>query len=80
VIGLLVAVVISFGLAFVTMPSAIKFLRERDVGQFIQDDVAEHSHKRGTPTMGGSVLIIAAVVGYALAHLCGPSVSRGSWL
>ncbi|MEE9473446.1 MAG: phospho-N-acetylmuramoyl-pentapeptide-transferase [Acidimicrobiia bacterium] len=68
-IGLLVAVVISFGLAFVTMPSAIKFLRERDVGQFIQDDVAEHSHKRGTPTMGGSVLIIAAVVGYALAHL-----------
>ncbi len=68
-IALLVAVTVSFGLAFVTMPPVIAALRRHDVGQFIQDDVAEHSHKRGTPTMGGTVVILATVLGYLVAHL-----------
>jgi phospho-N-acetylmuramoyl-pentapeptide-transferase len=69
VIALLVAVTFSFGLAFVAMPVVIGALRRHDVGQFIQDDVSEHSHKRGTPTMGGTVIILATVLGYLLAHL-----------
>jgi len=69
VIALLVAVTFSFGLAFIAMPAVIGALRRHDVGQFIQEDVAEHSHKRGTPTMGGTVVIIATVLGYLLAHL-----------
>lgn len=68
-IGLLVAVTLSFGLAFVAMPFTIAFLRRHNVGQFIQEDVEGHSHKRGTPTMGGAVLIVAAVAGYTLAHV-----------
>ena len=56
-------------LAFVAMPITIAFLRRHDVGQFIQEDVEGHSHKRGTPTMGGAVMIVAAVSGYVLAHL-----------
>ena len=68
-IGLLVAVTIGFGLAFVAMPPVIAALRRHDVGQFIQEDVSEHSHKRGTPTMGGTVIIFATILGYLAAHL-----------
>jgi len=68
-IALLVAVTLSFGLAFVAMPAVIAALRRHNVGQFIQEDVAEHSHKRGTPTMGGTVVIVATVLGYLVAHL-----------
>lgn len=68
-IALLVAVVFGFGVAFVVMPPVIRSLRHHDVGQFIQEDVAEHSHKRGTPTMGGTVIIVATVLGYLIAHL-----------
>ncbi len=68
-IALLIAVTSSFGLAFVTTPVVIKALRRHNVGQFIQEDVAEHSHKRGTPTMGGAVIIVATLLGYLIAHL-----------
>ena len=68
-IGLLVAVTIGFGLAFAAMPPVIAALRRHDVGQFIQEDVSEHSHKRGTPTMGGTVIIVATILGYLAAHL-----------
>jgi phospho-N-acetylmuramoyl-pentapeptide-transferase len=69
VIGLLLAAVFGFGIAISTFPWAIRFLRDHDIGQFIQEDVEGHEHKRGTPTMGGAVFIVAAVAGYALAHL-----------
>lgn len=68
-IALLIAVTLSFGIAFVAMPPVIAALRRHDVGQFIQEDVAEHSHKRGTPTMGGTVIILATILGYLAAHL-----------
>ena len=68
-IALLIAVTFAFGFAFVAMPLVIRALRRNDVGQFIQEDVSEHSHKRGTPTMGGTVVIVATVLGYAIAHL-----------
>ena len=48
-------------------------------GQFIRDDgPTSHHTKRGTPQMGGVVIIGGTVVGYALAHLLtwdAPSVS-----
>ncbi|MCL2316344.1 MAG: phospho-N-acetylmuramoyl-pentapeptide-transferase [Actinomycetia bacterium] len=45
-------------------------LARRHYGQFVRDDgPSTHSIKRGTPTMGGLVLIIACVVAYAGAHL-----------
>ncbi|MDQ7993447.1 MAG: phospho-N-acetylmuramoyl-pentapeptide-transferase [Propionicimonas sp.] len=49
---------------------AIRFLIRRSFGQFIRDDgPTTHHTKRGTPTMGGIVIIIAALLGYAIAHL-----------
>ena len=48
----------------------IKILVKRRYGQFIRTDgPTSHSTKRGTPTMGGIVVVIAVVLAYLLAHL-----------
>ncbi|MBO1031570.1 phospho-N-acetylmuramoyl-pentapeptide-transferase [Tessaracoccus sp. SD287] len=48
----------------------IGLLVHRGYGQFIRDDgPTSHSTKRGTPTMGGIVVVIATVLAYLLAHL-----------
>src|SRR5512133_1575397 len=48
----------------------IKFLVRRGYGQFIRDDgPTSHHMKRGTPTMGGAVIIGGTLVAYSLAHL-----------
>ena len=49
---------------------AIVVLSRRGYGQEIRDDgPTTHHTKRGTPTMGGIVIILAAVVGYFAAKL-----------
>ena len=57
----------------------IGFLVKKGYGQFIRDDgPTSHHTKRGTPTMGGAVIIGATLVGYVVAHLAtlsAPSVS-----
>ncbi len=51
-------------------PLAIKLLTGRGYGQLIRDDgPTSHHTKRGTPTMGGAVIIVGALIGYAAAHL-----------
>lgn len=50
--------------------AAIGLLVKKSYGQFIRDDgPTSHHTKRGTPTMGGIVIILAVVAAYALAHL-----------
>jgi phospho-N-acetylmuramoyl-pentapeptide-transferase len=49
---------------------AINLLSRRGYGQLIRDDgPTSHHTKRGTPTMGGAVFIIATIVGYFAAKL-----------
>ncbi|MFC0624314.1 phospho-N-acetylmuramoyl-pentapeptide-transferase [Kribbella deserti] len=49
---------------------AIALLVKRGYGQLIRDDgPTSHHMKRGTPTMGGTVIIVATLVGYFLAKL-----------
>ncbi|GAA1117541.1 phospho-N-acetylmuramoyl-pentapeptide-transferase [Kribbella jejuensis] len=49
---------------------AIKWLARRGYGQEIRDDgLQSHMIKRGTPTMGGTVFIVATIVGYFAAKL-----------
>ncbi|MFT4008906.1 MAG: phospho-N-acetylmuramoyl-pentapeptide-transferase [Nocardioidaceae bacterium] len=49
---------------------AIGILVRRGYGQLIRDDgPMTHHTKRGTPTMGGSVIIISVIVAYLLAKL-----------
>jgi len=69
VISILIAVATAFIVSIFGTPLAIRMLRDRNIGQFIQEEVAGHAHKRGTPTMGGIVIILSVVVGYTAAHL-----------
>ncbi|MEY4657915.1 MAG: hypothetical protein RL466_728 [Actinomycetota bacterium] len=51
-------------------PALIKALARRGYGQFIRDDgPSTHHTKRGTPTMGGIIIIFATIGAYLLAHL-----------
>lgn len=62
----------AFALAFTLFmtPVFIRLFRRLGWGQFIRDDGPQSHHtKRGTPTMGGIVIILGAVVGYLLGHL-----------
>jgi phospho-N-acetylmuramoyl-pentapeptide-transferase len=50
-------------------PVLIKLLAKRGYGQIIRDDgPSSHHTKRGTPTMGGLIIIFAAIAGYLLSH------------
>jgi phospho-N-acetylmuramoyl-pentapeptide-transferase len=48
----------------------VRLFRRRGYGQEIREDgPSSHAVKRGTPTMGGVVIIVATLVGYFVAHL-----------
>ena len=56
--------------AFLATPALIRFLAKRGFGQFIREDgPTTHLTKRGTPTMGGLILISASILGYIFSHL-----------
>lgn len=66
---ILLAGSIALVLSLFATPALIKFLARRGYGQIIRDDgPTSHHTKRGTPTMGGLIIIFAAVVGYLVAH------------
>jgi phospho-N-acetylmuramoyl-pentapeptide-transferase len=58
-------------------PALIKVLARRGYGQIIRDDgPSTHHTKRGTPTMGGIIIIFSALFAYLIAHLIfGGSIS-----
>ncbi len=68
-IPLLIAAAVGLTASIFGTPYAIRFLRRREIGQFIQEDIKGHAHKQGTPTMGGVVFVLAAVAGWLLAHV-----------
>jgi phospho-N-acetylmuramoyl-pentapeptide-transferase len=62
-------------------PILIKFLARRGYGQIIRDDgPSSHHTKRGTPTMGGLIIIFAAASGYLVAHAISQNVVSTSAL
>ncbi|HSJ70427.1 MAG TPA: phospho-N-acetylmuramoyl-pentapeptide-transferase [Acidimicrobiia bacterium] len=67
-ISLLLSSAIAFALVIAVTPLAIRSLRRRNIGQFIQSEVEGHMHKQGVPTMGGIVIILGASIGYLFAH------------
>ena len=57
------AMVTALGIAFVLGPAIIRKLHELKVGQVIRaEGPATHQAKRGTPTMGGIIIIAATVI------------------
>ena len=68
--AVLIAAVCSLVVALFGTPMFIQFLVRRGYGQFIRDDgPTSHHTKRGTPTMGGAVIIAASLLAYGVAHL-----------
>ncbi len=78
-ISVLVAAMTSLLLTLLGTPAVVKLFRRRGYGQEIREDgPASHATKRGTPTMGGTVIIAATLIGYAVAHLLAlRSLGRG---
>jgi phospho-N-acetylmuramoyl-pentapeptide-transferase len=68
---LLLSTAVSMVIALLGTPVAIRFFIRHGVGQEIQDELAAagHASKKGTPTMGGIVIILATLVGYLVGHL-----------
>ena len=65
------ATVTAIFLAFFAGPLVIARLKRRNVGQVIRaDGPASHQSKRGTPTMGGLIILLATLV---------PTVLWGRW-
>ena len=51
-------------------PVAVKAFRRRGWGQLIREEGPKaHYEKRGTPTMGGLVILVGTVLGYLLGHI-----------
>ncbi|MGY1845079.1 phospho-N-acetylmuramoyl-pentapeptide-transferase [Modestobacter sp. SYSU DS0875] len=68
--SVLVAAAFGLVISILLTPLAIKAFRRHGFGQEIRDDGPQsHLAKKGTPTMGGTVMVLATVGGYLIAHL-----------
>src|SRR3712207_7726366 len=68
--SVLIAAGFSLIISILMTPLAIRAFRRQGLGQEIRDDGPEsHLSKKGTPTMGGTVIVGATVAGYLIAHL-----------
>ena len=62
--------VIALVCSLVGTPLIIKMLVKRGYGQLIRDDGPKnHLTKRGTPTMGGIVIVLSTLIAYGLTKL-----------
>jgi phospho-N-acetylmuramoyl-pentapeptide-transferase len=70
VIAILVAGAVAGVIALLGTPVVIAYFRTHGFGQPIREEGPEtHQSKAGTPTMGGTAIVLAAVVAYLVAHL-----------
>lgn len=66
----LIGAVVSLVVGLFGTRSYIALASTKGWGQFVRDDgPTSHHVKRGTPQMGGLVIISATVLGYGMAHL-----------
>ena len=66
---ILLAGAISMIVSLLGTRPTIAVLRKRKLGQQVRSDGPQHEGKAGTPIMGGIVIIIASLIGYAAGHL-----------
>ena len=67
---ILIAGAVALAFALFGTKGLIRILASHGYGQIIRDDgPSTHKTKHGTPTMGGVIFIVAAIVGYVVAHL-----------
>ena len=69
-IAVLIAGAVALIVSLFGTPLAIRVFTRRGYGQLIRDDgPTSHHTKRGTPTLGGAVIISAVLAGYIVSHL-----------
>jgi phospho-N-acetylmuramoyl-pentapeptide-transferase len=69
VIALLIAGGIALAFTLFLTPLFVRLFTSLGWGQFIRDDGPQSHHaKHGTPTMGGIIFILGAVIGYFVGH------------
>ena len=69
-IALLIGAGLALLMALVGTPLFIRLLVRKGYGQFIRDDgPTSHHTKRGTPTMGGAIVVGSVLISYGLTHL-----------
>ncbi|MET4061353.1 phospho-N-acetylmuramoyl-pentapeptide-transferase [Arthrobacter sp. UYP6] len=79
-VSLLIGSSLAMILAFAGTPLFIRFLVKKSYGQFVRDDgPTSHHTKRGTPTMGGAVIVASVVASYFLTHLISFAIHPGSF-
>lgn len=67
--AVLYAASISLVLSLLGTPLAIKYFTRHGYGQEVRDYVKSQQVKRGRPTMGGTVIVMSALLGYFLTKL-----------
>ena len=66
---ILVSAGVAMVLALFGTPLAIRIFTRRGYGQEIREEgPSSHLTKRGTPTMGGTVIVVATLIGYICGH------------
>ena len=69
-INILVAGVVGLVVSLLGTPAAIRRFRKRGWGQLIREEGPKaHYEKHGTPTMGGLVIMVGAILGYLFGHI-----------
>ncbi|MCC3264497.1 phospho-N-acetylmuramoyl-pentapeptide-transferase [Arthrobacter gengyunqii] len=79
-VSLLIGSSLALILAFAGTPLFIRFLVKKSYGQFVRDDgPTSHHTKRGTPTMGGAVIVASVVASYFITHLISYAINPTSF-
>jgi phospho-N-acetylmuramoyl-pentapeptide-transferase len=68
VAGVIVGAAVAILAALLGTPALIRLLKANGIVQPIHEAVVQHERKSGTPTMGGAIVTIAALVGYGAAR------------
>jgi phospho-N-acetylmuramoyl-pentapeptide-transferase len=82
VIAVLISGALAMVIALAGTPLVIAYFRGHGLSQSIRDDVLiDHAAtKAGTPTMGGTAIVLAAVIGFAVAHVTELRFTPAGWL
>src|ERR1700685_3262189 len=73
--SVLFAAVIALICSLAGTPLAVRLFRRRGYGQEIREDGPQsHQVKRGTPTMGGTVIVLSTLIAYFVTKL-----ATGKW-
>ncbi|WP_342025230.1 phospho-N-acetylmuramoyl-pentapeptide-transferase [Arthrobacter citreus] len=79
-VSLLIGSSLALVFAFIGTPLFIRFLVRKSYGQFVRDDgPTSHHTKRGTPTMGGAVIVASVVASYFITHLISFAINPSSF-